>query len=308
MLRVANLRCTPANGPVALHDFRGRAVVLYFGYTRCPDVCPLSLGKLATVIKTLPPGLRDRIVPIFVSVDSRGDTPTSVGTYATFFDPKAIGVTGTKEEIDRVTRAYGASYVLRDSPGSALGYSVEHPTSFYLVNPSGNLTATMPTEAPKEELRASLFRLIGADEGARSPEAASSTAVSPPPIPSATFRISAPSVRTVPPGARISSAYLTLENTAKTADLLLSVDSPRARVVEIHQHRTEGERMIMERVGSLPIGAGEKIIFQPHGLHLMLIDLDGNLTEGQSIPFTLHFQSGATATFTAPVESVTNLN
>jgi protein SCO1/2 len=140
------------NGPFRLQSQRGKAVVLYFGFTSCPDVCPISLHKLSQAMKSLTELERESIVPVFVSVDYRSDTPAKAQTYVQAFSQGGFGVTGTKVQIDRVTSLYGAAYMIEDTPKSALGYSVQHSTRFFLVDRKGRFRDSVPTETNNEEL------------------------------------------------------------------------------------------------------------------------------------------------------------
>mgnify|MGYP000967679565 FL=1 len=99
-----------ADGPVSLGDFRGKVVLLYFGYTYCPDVCPTSLAATAEALKALNPDELARVAVILVSVDPKRDTPARLKEYAEFFHPAMVGVTGTPEEIAAVAKRYGVFY------------------------------------------------------------------------------------------------------------------------------------------------------------------------------------------------------
>jgi len=85
-------------------------------------------------------------------VDFRSDTPAKVDDYAKYFIPEAVGLTGTKTEIDRVVSRYGTSYSIEETKTSALGYSVQHSTDFYFIDQDGRLIEQLPTEAPREQL------------------------------------------------------------------------------------------------------------------------------------------------------------
>src|SRR5574343_1567339 len=88
-----------ADGPVSLHDFRGKLVLLYFGYTFCPDICPTSLTATAAGLQQLTPEEARRVAMLFVSVDPKRDTPAHLKEYAAFFHPNITGATGTPEVI-----------------------------------------------------------------------------------------------------------------------------------------------------------------------------------------------------------------
>jgi protein SCO1/2 len=102
----ANFTLTDQDGrPFQLSSLRGRVVLLFFGYTSCPDACPTTLSKLARVYKLLGRH-RERVVTLFVSVDPGRDTPRVLKEYLKYFRVNAVGLTGTKEEIDRVVGFY----------------------------------------------------------------------------------------------------------------------------------------------------------------------------------------------------------
>lgn len=95
-----------AAGPVSLSDFRGQAVLMFFGYTHCPDVCPFTMARLRLAMEVL--GERSRDVQVLlVTVDPDLDTPERLGDYARHFDPSFIGLTGSRARLEEVTRAYG---------------------------------------------------------------------------------------------------------------------------------------------------------------------------------------------------------
>jgi len=123
--------------PFRLSRLRGRAVLLFFGYTHCPDACPTTMAKLATVYKMLGSDA-SQVVTIFVSVDPQRDTPGVLKQYLGYFHLNSIGLTGPKEEIDAVVKQYGARYEIEQSD-SAAGYHVNHSTDLYLLDRKGQL-------------------------------------------------------------------------------------------------------------------------------------------------------------------------
>ena len=118
-----------------LKDYRGKVVLLYFGYTACPDICPATLAKLAKV-RSLLGAAGKNVVTVFVTVDPKRDTPARLKEYVEYFDSSAIGLTGTKTEIDRVVNAYNASYQVKRS-NSSLGYTISHTSIVYLIDKRG---------------------------------------------------------------------------------------------------------------------------------------------------------------------------
>ena len=135
-------------GPFALTDGDGRPFternllghysIVYFGYTFCPDACPTDMGAIAAGLKQVErtdPAIAAKVVPIFVTVDPARDTPAVVKAFAAAFHPRAIGLTGTTAEIDRVAREYGIAHSI--GAKSAGGYLVDHSRAAYLMGPDG---------------------------------------------------------------------------------------------------------------------------------------------------------------------------
>jgi cytochrome oxidase Cu insertion factor (SCO1/SenC/PrrC family) len=122
----------------SLADFRGRYVLLYFGYTRCPDVCPTTLAVMAAALAKL--GMQSgRVVPVFVTIDPARDTPAILKLYVKSFGPNFIGLTGSAAELAKVEREYRVVAVKHALPGG--GYAMDHSSVLYLLGPDGKLAA-----------------------------------------------------------------------------------------------------------------------------------------------------------------------
>ena len=137
-----------ADGPVSLEDFRGKLVFLFFGYTRCPDICPTSLAFLSRALHDLTAGELEKVRAIMISVDPEQDTPASLKEYVSYFHPNLIGVTGTEQEVAAVAERYGAQYYKVELEGSAFGYAVNHSAVTYLITPEGILRFIFPHGTP----------------------------------------------------------------------------------------------------------------------------------------------------------------
>ena len=120
-----------------LAQLRGRAVLLFFGYTHCPDFCPLTLSKLTRVFELLGER-REQVRTVFVSVDPERDSPAKLDEYLEHFAVDAIGLTGSRARIDSVARQYGVAHERRESD-SAAGYFVDHSTYTFLIDFRGEI-------------------------------------------------------------------------------------------------------------------------------------------------------------------------
>ena len=135
-------------------------VALYFGYTQCPDVCPMTLAALRQVLTELPASAAARVVPVLVSLDPERDTPARLATYAGHFGPRFIGVTGSDTELAEIARRYGVSHRRVDAPDSALGYTVDHGAALYLVSAQGRIYDRIPFTPGAAGIRAGLTRVL----------------------------------------------------------------------------------------------------------------------------------------------------
>jgi protein SCO1 len=144
-----------ATGP---QDFRGRLVVLFFGFTHCPDVCPLTMQRLGAAMQEL--GDRaDQVQVILVSVDPERDPPDAIDAYAKRFHPGFLGVSGTEEEVRAVASAYGMFFA-RNEVGGAAGYTVDHSASTLVLDRDGQLRMIWPFDTTSEKLASDLRYLI----------------------------------------------------------------------------------------------------------------------------------------------------
>lgn len=138
--------------------FHGRVVMLYFGYTHCPDVCPTTLAKLAAAVRELPVAERGRVRILFVTVDPARDTLAVLRAYAAAFGPEVVGLRGTKGEIDRVAERYRVTYAL-DKPDARGNYDVTHSSAVFIFGPHGRSAAVVEPSDGVPAIRASLQRL-----------------------------------------------------------------------------------------------------------------------------------------------------
>ena len=140
---------------VSEKDFRGQYMLVLFGFTYCPDVCPSGLQVMAAALDKL--GRKaDRITPIFISVDPERDTPAQLAQYVESFHPRLVGLTGTQAEVDVAAKAYRVYYKKISDEKSSAQYTIDHTALIYLMGPDGSYVAhfthTMGLDAMAERL------------------------------------------------------------------------------------------------------------------------------------------------------------
>lgn len=147
------------DGVTELEDFQGKVVLLYFGYTLCPDICPTSLSSITMALNALDPAELDLVRVVFVSVDPERDTVSRLKEYVAYFHKNIVGVTGSREAIDNAVKKYGAAYRIVDDD-SAAGYLVDHSATIYLIDKKGALVELIPHGTPAENLAEILRKQI----------------------------------------------------------------------------------------------------------------------------------------------------
>jgi protein SCO1/2 len=133
-------------------DLRGRYLLVYFGYTSCPDVCPTTLNEIAGALQDLG-GAGRRLTPVFISVDPARDTPSVVRSYVAAFSPRIVGLTGSAQQIASVAREYRVYYA---KGGDGANYTVNHSSLLYLMAPDGRFVAPIRADQDAASLAADL--------------------------------------------------------------------------------------------------------------------------------------------------------
>lgn len=142
---------TDQNGrKVTEKDFLGKYMLVFFGYTYCPDVCPTELQVMMAALDAMGPEAAN-IQPVFISIDPERDTPDVLKSYVANFGPRLIGLTGTPDEVAVAAKAYRVFYAKAGATASATDYLMDHSSIIYLMGPDGRFVKHMPytTDAPK---------------------------------------------------------------------------------------------------------------------------------------------------------------
>lgn len=145
-----------------LEQLRGRVVLMFFGYTYCPDICPTELANLSAVLNALQDA-ENRVQGVFVTVDPERDTPQLLKSYVGYFNRHLIGLTGSPDQIDSVARQYRVKYKKNPHPGGA--YSMDHSANLYLIDSRGKLAAVVPYGLPPEHVLGVVRQLLSEDAG-----------------------------------------------------------------------------------------------------------------------------------------------
>ena len=142
--------------PRRLEDFRGKAVVLFFGFTRCPDICPTTLADIAQAVKSLGADA-ERVQVLMVSVDPERDTPDALGKYVTAFDPRFLGLRG---DLDATKKVAAEFKIYFEKAKTGASYTVNHSTQTYVIDPQGRLRLLVRHDRIAQDLAPDLRTLL----------------------------------------------------------------------------------------------------------------------------------------------------
>ena len=155
-------------GPFTLTDASGKAVtdrtyagkwlLIYFGYTFCPDACPIALAKMSEALKKLGPAA-ESLQTLFITVDPKRDTASVMAEYLKSFDPRIVGLTGTQAQIDAVVKGYKVYVSIPNTGGS--DYLVDHSAYFYVMDPQGRFVNVIDPGVSGDEIANRLLKAMG---------------------------------------------------------------------------------------------------------------------------------------------------
>lgn len=140
-------------------DFRGRYMLVFFGFTHCPDICPAELQVMSAALDDLG-DKADQVVPVFITVDPERDTPELVTAYVENFGPNFVGLTGSLEAVDKAAKAYRVTYQKFHEEGAGDNYSVDHSALVYLMGPDGKFVTHFPYGTSPEKMADTLRRYL----------------------------------------------------------------------------------------------------------------------------------------------------
>lgn len=259
-------------------DFRtetaGKVALLFFGYTYCPDICPIHMATLSAALREVAPEVRARVVVAFVTVDPARDTPERLEAWLAAFDSSFVGLRGTVEEVSRALAFYG--YPPPETSGDEPGYTVGHPALVYAFSPDGLGRAMYGPETSRAVWVHDLPLLGGA---------AASGAAGAPADRAAPVLARAGGVEVLyavvprPPTATTTALYMTLCNVGAEPDTLLGIETAAAERATLHEMVLQGGIMRMSPLeGGIALSPGDTVRLEPGARHGMLEGL-GTLPE-----------------------------
>jgi protein SCO1/2 len=263
----------------------GKLTFLEFGYTNCPDICPVTMANLATVLKKLAPSDRMKTMVVFVSVDPHRDSLHVLRKWLDAHDVSFIGLTGSRAALDSMQKAvgFGPAIIRQAAPGTSGGATVDHASPVVVFTADDSAHVMYPFGTRQTDWERDLPRLLAVAPRAR-------------PAPVAGPQIGVDRVyitSNIPPAP--ASVYVEIRNTGAYSDTLLGISAQGFDSVSVHQSIIDArQRVEMRHTPRLTIGAGTVVQFAPGGTHGMFSTGAKPLLRGETVRLTLRFaRSGA---------------
>lgn len=270
----------------------GKVALLFFGYTYCPDVCPVHMASIAAVLRDFSYADRQRFEVVFVTVDPDRDSAERLRSWLDNFDPGFVGLSGDTATVNQLQRELFLPVAMKIAqPGSTAGEGVED----YTVGHASHVIAF----APDDGLRVLYpFGTRQSDWAHDLPKLAATAVTGPHTV--AVVPRSGPAVENAvmaePPTPDMAALYFVIRG-GPEPDVLAAVEVEGAHTAEVHRTVIEDGLSRMEPAGQVEIPAGSEVAFRPGGLHVM-VHGPGELAAGDEVPITLRFETAG------PVETV----
>lgn len=269
--------------PVRLSDFQGKLVLLYFGYTYCPGICPTTLAEVVQALHMLGPPEAEKVQVLMISVDPERDTPDRMATYLTHFHPSFLGLTGTPVEIATTAASYGVFYKKYAGP-TADSYLVDHTSMVIVIDDKGVVRLLFPfgtsAQAMADDLAALLHDAASASDRPQ-------------------IRVENTWGRALPKVVPAGEFYMVIHNGGNQPDKLVGGRSPACGVTELF----EGYQTPLGTMGMRPVSGGfievppmGLVELKAGGLHIMCMDKKQDFTSGIHFPLTLAFEKSGEIT------------
>jgi protein SCO1/2 len=276
--RAADFTLTSHTGrPVSLGDFQGKLVLLYFGYTFCPGICPTTLAEVAQALQTLGPKEAERTQVLMISVDPERDTPARLAGYLTHFNASFLGLTGTPDEIATAAASYGIYYKKYEGT-TENGYVVDHTSMVIVVDEKGFVQLLFPFGTPAQAMADDLTALL---------HTAASESDGP------QIQVENAWGRSLPEVVTSNDFYMVIRNRGTAPDKLVGGSSPACGMVMLYEGYTTpqgamGMRPVQE--GFIEVPPAGMVELKTGGLHIMCMHKKQDFTSGTHLPLTLKFE------------------
>jgi protein SCO1 len=288
---------------------RDKVGLLFFGYTHCPDVCPLHMANIAAVLRQMPAEDRARIVTVFVTTDPERDTPERLRSWLGNFDPTFVGLTGSRAELANVQQMLGLPEAMREfANADSANYFVAHGAQVFAFARDGNAYTIYPFGIRQEDWASDLPRLVKATGAeirrdlaaqAKSDELAMQAGKESPVTLDGLVVTRA--VVAEPASLDEAAAYLTIQNNTSQEDTLVAVAADLAVRAEVHSTMGEGESRHMMMTPTLVLPARKETRLAPNGDHIMLLQLKKKVVVGDSVTLYLSLSRMGAVELRAPV-------
>ena len=266
-------------------ETQGKVALLFFGYTHCPDVCPLHMANIAAVLAKMPWEEREAIRVIFVTTDPERDTPERLGTWLAGFDPEFVGLRAAADTVSDIQKSLGIVPASRQpSADSSTEYLVGHAAQVIAFGRDNVARVVYPFGTRQDDWAHDLPILARGHD-------ADPTASRQPDV-SVLERAIAPAVIVPATDSGRGALYLTIQNAGAVADTLYAVSPIGGGVASLHVSTASGGSVTMKPVHSIAIPGRSLLAMLPGGMHVMLDSMPRRLTPGTSLPLELQFARG----------------
>lgn len=269
-----------------LAETEGYLTFLFFGFTHCPDICPVHLANLAAVLDRLQWEDRSRVKVVFVSVDPDRDSPERIREWLDAFDRTFVGLRGEVAEVNAIMNGLGLPPAVFDPPGPNGDYAVGHASQILAFEPDGPARVVYPFGTRQADWAHDIPLLVRTE----SPLRVAGAVVADPVL-----------------GER-TAFYAAIENRSSRSDALVSASAQVAGRTELHRQVEQDGAMRMEHVESIPVPARGRARLVPGGYHIMLLELKEPLAAGDSVEVELVFREAGRRRVVAEVRPYAELD
>ena len=288
---------------------RDKVGLLFFGYTHCPDVCPLHMANIAAVLQKMPAEDRSRVVTVFVTTDPERDTPDRLREWLGSFDPTFVGLTGSHADLTSVQQMLGLPQAAREyANADSANYFVAHGAQVFAFARDGNAYTIYPFGIRQEDWANDLPRLVRAtgaeirrDLAAQARSAEHAVGAGKESRVTLAGLVITQAVVAEPVSMDEAAAYITIQNNTAQEDTLVAVAADLAVRGEVHETMGEGELRHMMSTPTLVIPARTETKLAPNGYHIMLKQLRKKIVAGDSVTLYLSLSRVGPVEVRAPV-------